>query len=105
MSRSRLVKSRIWRAHVEGAKADPAGVKEYCRRNSISLQSLSGWRKRFQLEDSASGISEGVSSFLPIVVSKQTLSLTANVGAGIPDPKWAAEFVRHLFMRHAGIES
>lgn len=98
MSRSHQVKSKIWRAHVEAAAKDPKGVKDYCRRNFISPQSLYGWRKKFERAKSSAA---APSSFLPVVVSsrEQIHRLEFDQARFLsPHPKWAAEFVRHLFL-------
>ena len=89
---------KFWRQHIEVQKLSRVSVQAYCDRERISTYSFYQWRKRL----SAGGLSAAVrpsSAFaaVEIIGAGPSSQLAHNAGVKLPDPKWTAAFVRHLF--------
>lgn len=83
--RTSTEQARKWRAHVAKASTWPGSFESYCRTAGVSAPALRYWKKKMAAKE--------ISGFVPVeVVVEQPSSQKS-----LPDPRWVAEFVGHLF--------
>jgi hypothetical protein len=88
-------KSEFWRKQVHQAEGFEGSATEFCRQRGLNLAPFYSWRKRFRAEVQNQSRSVVRSPFVAVEV------LPENRTNRLPDPKWLAEFVRHL----SGVQS
>ena len=95
---------RIWRERIERFRKHQGSRSEFCRREGVTLNSLSYWLRK--LTDSGLPISRErpQSAFAAVEIVSASCSPHYcsrsegfnGVHNGLPDPRWTAEFLRHL---------
>lgn len=108
MKQGRQYKSKIWQRHVEAAESFPGSIHKYCTDHGISEASFYYWQKKIGTRPKRNSASVFQSEFLPVIVSQAKLEDALLPGAFderslLPDARWAAEFVRHLFETSRGV--
>jgi hypothetical protein len=88
-------KSEFWREQVREAESFPGTATAFCRQRGLNLAPFYSWRKRIRAEVQSQSRSIANSPFVPVEV------LRGDRMGRWPDPKWLAEFVRHL----SGVQS
>jgi len=88
-------KSEFWREQVRQADLFEGTATAFCRQRGLNLAPFYSWRRRFRAEVQDQSRSVVRSPFVAVEV------LPENRASHLPDPKWLAEFVRHL----SGVQS
>ena len=107
MKQGQQDKSKIWQRHVEAAGSFPGSIHKYCSEREISEASFYYWRKKVGARAKTNSGSVSQPEFLPVIVSQTTreealLLRALDERALLPDARWAAEFVAHLFRMSGG---
>ena len=104
-------KSKIWQRRIEAAESFPGSIHNYCTARGISEASFYYWQKKIRARDKRTTLPVAQSDFLPVVVSptatmsdenETSASRPFNEQPLMPDARWAAEFVAHLFYLSGG---
>ena len=104
-------KSKIWQRRIEAAESFPGSIHTYCTARGISEASFYYWQKKFRARAPRQPAPVTWPGFLPLIVSptatitvenETSISRTFNEQPLVPDARWAAEFVAHLFQLSGG---
>jgi hypothetical protein len=90
---------QLWQERVKKCEGRSGTIQAFCETEGISAARLGYWQKKFrQRKGKASPV--GISPFAQVAVQgSSTLELVMSKGmSSLPDPKWAADFVRYLMM-------
>lgn len=94
---SRSEKARRWSERLERLERRPGTVDAFCEAEGVSRSSVGYWTRKGGESARARGAPAAVfptrSAFVPVEVVPERILGGA---AGLPDPRWAAEFVLHL---------
>ena len=91
---TRSENERLWRERIARLRTHRGSLTSFCKEEDITIEGLKYWRDKLAAELGAGTIATKTrrSAFVPVevVVEKPRQS------GGLPDPRWAAEFVLHL---------
>jgi hypothetical protein len=91
-----------WKAHVAGARAFRGSDTEYCRRRGLDPKLFRSYKKKHAKPKP--GVVEPKAFVQIQCAESQTEPKVAAKrlpeSAALPDPRWLAEFVTHLFSAH-----
>lgn len=102
MKQGRQEKSKIWQRHIEAAESFPGSIHKYCTDRGISEASFYYWQKKTGTRGKGNSASISQTAFLPVIVSQAETTRedalpSFDERSSLPDARWAAEFVAHLF--------
>ena len=95
---------KFWRQHIEVQKLSRVSVQAYCDREKISTYSFYQWRKRLTASTARAPAIPAECGFAAVEIigeGPKSQSASASSHVQLPDPKWTAAFVRHLFREFA----
>lgn len=103
-------KSKIWQRHLEAAESFAGSTHKYCSVHRISEASFYYWQKKIRARAKGKPALAIRSEFLPMIVSpamtsaqdEDLLRRPFDERGSLPDARWAAEFVSHLFGMSGG---
>jgi transposase-like protein len=87
---------KLWRQIIAEAEVFQGTRKEFCQLHTINEKSFYYYRRQFQLEGLMSK-QRAKSAFVKAVVEQTPIKLRHSLKSAIPDPKWAAEVMIHLW--------
>ena len=96
---------RIWMERLDRFRRHQGSMSEFCRREGITVAGLSYWLKK----QTASGASPALrrpplSAFAAVeIVNEGNMPVYESRG-DLPDPRWTAEFLKHLLSTGTGAQ-
>ena len=84
---------QMWWERIARLRRHRGSLTSFCKEEGITIEGLKYWRDKLAAETGAIAPLPRRPAFVPVemVVEKPGQSC-----GGLPDPRWAAEFVRHL---------
>lgn len=91
---SRNENEKRWRERIARLQGHQGTLTAFCKGEGITIEGLKYWRDKLLAESGTVAPAPRRSAFVPVevVVEKARQS-----GGGLPDPRWVAEFVLHVF--------
>ena len=91
--KNRIENKRVWQTRLARLRMHRGTIASFCRAEGISREALQYWKNQLSTELAGKPMPSTRPAFLPVEVLKAEIRPQGN---GLPDPRWAAEFVRCL---------
>jgi hypothetical protein len=90
---SRTENEQLWRARIARLQSHRGSLTAFSEKEGITIEGLKYWRDKLSAEARAVTPTPRRPAFVPVEVVVEKPLRSCN---GLPDPRWAAEFVLHL---------
>jgi len=90
---TRTENERRWRERIMRLRCHHGSLTSFCEKEGVTVEGLKYWRDKLNRETKALASTPRRSAFVPVEV---VVEKPQQVPGGLPDPRWAADFVLHL---------
>src|SRR5215210_2394632 len=86
-------KEKVWRTRIARAAEFPGSIRTFCQNEGVSVNGFQYWKQKIARENQTPALIP--SPFVRVQVGDAVVE--SRQVSGLPDPKWIAEVILHLY--------